>query len=320
MGGTRNNLRAEGLTSSEALVAAGQDWTVEKVPVAQYMGIDDETGEMVWDEMPGVHSVQRSSDLKSVGTVGERYVPINNVDSFQWGDDLLDDSGAHWIAGGNLRGGSLVWMLAQLPESIYIAGMEDEAIQPYLFVTNSHDGSKAIEASVTPIRLTCNNMFSAALKAAKRTFKIRHTKNMTGKINEAKRALGITHAYMAELEALGTDLVGQSFSNADFDRFLETLVPTKDAAWDVAMSDKDTSIALTKALNKQDQIKGIWKNKPDLQNIQNTKWCALQSVIDFHDHHIGGRGDNKAENRMSRILMPVQKNIGHKALDILTAV
>jgi len=315
-------IEEEAVKSAEALELSGLDWTVEKVPVAQYMGVDDETGEMVWDEMPGAYSVQRSSDLKSVsnGTVGERYVPLNNVDAFDFGDDILDDSGAHWITAGSLKEGSLVWMMAQLPEPIYIAGMEDEAIQPYIMVSNSHDGSKAVEASVVTVRVVCNNTFTAALSSAKRTFKIRHTKNMTGKINEAKRTLGITHAYMAELEALGTDLVGQSFSDAEFDRFLESLVPTKDAAWDVAMSDKDTSIALTKAMNKQEKIREIRANKPDLQNIKGTKWGALQAVIDYNDHHIPGRGDNKAENRMSRILMPMQKNIGHKALDILQAV
>ena len=315
-------IEEEAVKSAEALTLSGLDWTVEKVPVAQLIGEDEETGEQIWDEMPGAYSIQRSSDLKSVsnGTVGERYVPLNNVDAFQFGDDLLDDSGAHWITAGSLKGGSTVWMMAQLPEAIYINGMEDEAIQPYIMVSNSHDGSKAVEATVTPIRVVCNNTFTAALSGAKRTFKIRHTKSMSGKINEAKRTLGITHAYMAELQALGNDLVNQSFSNAEFDAFLETLIPTVELERDLVASEKQKSIALTKALNKQEKIKQIRANKPDLQNVKNTKWGALQAVIDFNDHHIEGRGDKLAEKRMSRILMPLTANIGHKALNILTTV
>lgn len=298
----------DGAKSADALELAGLNWTVEKVPLAQEIGEDEETGEMVYDTIEGWFSVQRSSDLKSVGVVKGRYNPLDNIDAFQLGDDLLDASGAHWITAGSLKGGKQVWMMAKLPESIYIAGMEDEAIQPYIMVSNSHDGTRAVEATVTPIRVVCNNTFTAALSSAKRTFKIRHTKNMSGRINEAKKALDITHAYMAELEALGTDLVNQSFTNAEFDAFLESLVPTADLE----------KQALTKAQNKQEMIKEIWTNKPDLQNIKNTRWGALQSVIDYHDHHITGRGDNKAEKRMSRILMPMQPNIGHKALDILT--
>jgi phage/plasmid-like protein (TIGR03299 family) len=263
--------------------------------------------------------VQRSSDGKVIGTVKSRYNPLQNVEAFQFGDDLLDASGAHWITAGSLKGGSLVWMMAQLPEAVYIAGMEDEAIQPYLMVSNGHDGLKAVEATVTPVRVVCNNTFTAALGQAKRTFKIRHTKNMSGRITEAKRALDITHAYMAELEALGTKLVNEKFSNDEFDKFLESLVPTVELERAMVASEKDKSIALTKALNKQESIKSIYINKPDLQNVKGTKWGALQAVIDYNDHHIDGRGDNKAEKRMSRILMPNAANIGHTALDLLLA-
>jgi hypothetical protein len=158
------------------------------------------------------------------------------------------------------------------------------------------------------VRVVCNNTFTAALRGAKRTFKIRHTKNMSGRIAEAKNALGITHAYMAELEKLGTSLVNQSFSNAEFDAFLESLVPTEGM---------DDGIALTKAQNKQEKLREIWANKPDLQNIKNTRWGFVQMAVDFNDHHIDSRGNNKAEKRMSRILMPMQPNIGHRALDLM---
>lgn len=296
------------LKSADALRLAGLDWTVKMVPLGQVVGEDDDTGEELYDPIEGWYSVQRSSDQRSVGVVKSRYVPLNNVDAFQLGDDLLDDPEAHWHTAGSLKGGSLVWMLAKVPEDIYIAGMEDEAISSYILISNSHDGTKQLEATVTPVRVVCNNTFTAALRGAKRTFKIRHTKNMSGRITEAKNALGITHAYMAELEALGTSMVNQSFTNAEFDKFLESLVPTVDLE----------KQALTKAQTKQETIKSIWTNKPDLQNVKNTRWGALQAVIDFHDHHIESRGDKKDEKRMSRILMPAQPNIGHKALDLLT--
>jgi len=299
----------DGLTSAEALVAAGQDWTVELVPTAQLIGVDEETGENIWDETPGDWSVQRSSDLRSVGKVKGRYNPLNNVDAFAFGDDILGlAEGAHWITGGCLKEGSLVWMMAKLPTAVHIGGFEDEAIQPYIMVSNSHDGSKAVEASVVTVRVVCNNTFTAALSGAKRTHKIRHTKNMAERMAEAKTAINVVDTYSAELRKTGDLLIGQSFSNGDFDKFLETLVPTKglDAA------------PLTKAENKQEAIKVIWANKPDLQNIKNTKWGVLQAIIDYNDHSIVSRGDNKAEKRMSRILMPMTANIGHKALDLLT--
>lgn len=314
----------EAARSAEALELAGLDWEVSKEPSYVVNGFvpgteDDDEPAINWQEVPNTYHIQRDRDGDVLGTVKGRYVPLQNKEAFAFGDDLLDDSGAHWITAGSLKGGSLVWMMAKLPEAIYIDGLEDEAIQPYIMVSNGHDGSKSVEATVTPIRVVCNNTFTAALSGAKRTFKIRHTKNMSGRINEAKRTLGITHAYMNELQALGTNLVNQKFSDAEFEKFLETLVPTEALQQELDASEKDKSIALTKALNKQEAIREVYKTTDNLQNIRGTKWGALQAVIDFNDHHIPGRGDNKAENRMSRILMPQTANIGHNALALLLA-
>lgn len=314
----------EGARSADALKLAGLDWEVATVPSYCVNGFvpgteNDDEPEINFEPVPNTFHVQRDRDGKVLGTVKGRYVPLQNTEAFQFGDDILDDSGAHWITAGALKGGSLAWMMAQLPDPVYIDGMEDEAIQPYLMISNGHDGSKSLEATVTPVRVVCRNTFTAALAGAKRTFKIRHTKNMSGRINEAKRALGITHAYMAELEALGTNLVNQKFSNAEFDAFLEKLVPTAALQAELDASEKEKSIALTKALNKQEAIKEIYVNRDNLQNIRGTKWGALQAVIDYNDHSIPGRGENKAENRMTRIIMPQTANIGHMALDLLLA-
>ena len=203
--------------------------------------------------------------------------------------------------------------MAKMPSTFHVGGFEDEAIQPYVMVSNSHDGSRAVEASVVTERVVCHNTFTAAMAGAKRTVKVRHTKNMGQKMTEAKAVINVVETYSKSLQRVGTELIGRAFSTQDFDRFIESLVPTRDE-----QGDEKAGIALTKAQNKQEHIKTIWANKPDLQNVRNTRWGALQAVIDYNDHHIDSRGDNKAEKRMSRILLPMQKNIGHHALDLLT--
>lgn len=297
----------EAVRSAEALELAGLDWDVSLQPIGQFMGEGD-NGEQVWDEVPGKYSVQRDTDMRSLGIVGERYEPLQNRDAFLFGDDLLDDSGAHWVTAGALKEGSNVWMLAKLPETIYIDNQVDEAIQPFILVSNSHDGSSAVTAAVTPVRVVCNNTLTLALKGTKRAFKVRHTQKMGGRIAEAKRALGITHGYLKEIQTVGDDLIGQSFSMDEFDKMLEVLAPTVDKE----------GRGLTVMQNKQDAIKTIYTNKDDLQNIKGTKWGALQAVIDYNDHEIKGRGEDQAEKRMHRILnLP---NLGHAAFNYLQRV
>lgn len=293
-----------GMKSAQALELGGLDWEVDKVPSFVQAGTDEDDNP-IYRMIDGTYHIQRSTDNRVLGTVGERYRTLQNKDAFLFGDDLLDASGAHWVTAGSLKHGQTVWMMAKLPETVSLTGYEDEDIQPYILVSNSHDGSSAVTAAVTPVRVVCNNTLTMALRGTPRAFKVRHTINMSGRINEAKRALGITHGYMKALADLGKNMLNEKLSMDEFDTFLESLVPTEGKE----------KMALTKAQDKQEGIKTLYTNKDDIQNIKGTKWGALQAVIDYNDHHIKGRGEDQAEKRMRRILN--QPNLTHAAFKLL---
>jgi hypothetical protein len=65
-----------------------------------------------------------------------------------------------------------------------------------LYVANSHDGSIAVTAAVTPIRIVCANTLGATLRQAEhgvnaqRTFRFRHTGNLQAKFAEARECSG----------------------------------------------------------------------------------------------------------------------------------
>ena len=291
----------EAMTAVEALTEGGLDWEVEKVE--RYDFVD---GEYV--EIPSAFSIRRTTDNRVLGGVGNRYEPLQNVDAFAFADELVGDKDnkAKYHTAGSLRGGSVVWATLKLPKTLKIAGLRDETIDQYLMLTNSHDGTKSVEAVVTPVRTVCANTWTIALRNASRSFKIRHTPTMMNRIQEAARVLGTAEAFGAELQKVAEQLIGEPLTIKQFDNLLEKLVPTKDKE----------KAALTRAENRQDEIKTIYVNRPDLQNIKDTKWGALQAVIDFNDHHIDGRGDNQDEKRMHRILnMP---NLTHQAFAYLT--
>lgn len=297
----------DAVSTTKALELAGLDWEVELQP----------SGFMHGDrfiEADNAFHVVRNTDQRIVGSVGSRYNPLQNRDGFSWGDDLLAAAeGAHWITAGSLKKGQQVWMLAKLPETAVIAGMEDEVIQPYILISNSHDGSTGLRADIVTIRVVCNNTFTAALQGAKRTVKVRHTKNMAKRMHTAKDVLGVKTNYLNKLVEVGSEMAKTEMSMRQFDNFLEKLVPTKDE--DGA---KKEGRALTMATDKQEQIKVIYTNTDDLQNIKGTRWGALQAVVDFHDHHVESRGEDKGEKRMQRILNPTPANLTHKAFALLS--
>ena len=100
-------------------------------------------------------------------------------------------------------------MLARLPEYIELGG---DRSATYIYVANSHDGSMAVTAAVTPIRIVCANTLGAALRQAEhgvsapRTFRFRHTGNLAAKFAEARQVLGMTIGYEKQFKMLADRL------------------------------------------------------------------------------------------------------------------
>ena len=134
-----------------------------------------------------------------LGVVGERYVPLQNEDLFAFGDNILD-GGGRWETAGSIRGGRVVFGSLALDREIVLdpSGVADK-IKSYLLINTSHDGSIAIQASVTPVRVVCANTLNLALNRTKKkdgvkqSFKIRHTQTASGKVTAARTALGIAN-------------------------------------------------------------------------------------------------------------------------------
>ena len=85
---------------------------------------------------------------------------------------------------GSLQGGRRTWILARLPQRYIISGDE---ITPYLVFMNSHDGSGAIKAAMTPVRVVCQNTLNLALSTAKRSWSTNHTGDIQGKLRMRKK-------------------------------------------------------------------------------------------------------------------------------------
>ena len=142
----------EACTSKEALHLAGLDWEVKQEPVV-YKGT--KTG----------HQFNiRSSDDTVLGVVGGRYKPVQNADAFAFTDELIGGD-VRYETAGSLANGKRVWMLAKMPDTKIL----DDVVEPYLCLTNGHDGFSSMKVCMTPVRVVCQNTLNMALKGAKRT-------------------------------------------------------------------------------------------------------------------------------------------------------
>jgi phage/plasmid-like protein (TIGR03299 family) len=227
-----------------------------------------------------------------LGVVGERYRILQNEELFDFGDALLD-GGGRWETAGSIKGGRQVFgSLALERETILDPEGVSDKVSTYLLVNTSHDGSIAIQASVTPVRVVCANTLNLALgsgigrnRAIKQSFKIRHTQTANGKIQAAREALGLANVYMDAFDKMAQAMIEQTVTNDQFIKMIELAYP---------LPEEDKKGAVSKWQTKVDLLEYIYTG-PYNDTIAGTAWGALNALTERMDWHRSARkGSNEA--------------------------
>lgn len=269
-------------TAKEALVVAGLDWqvTMEDMFVRHIEtgpSIDDPV-EVTEIDVPDSWAVMRDSDQAILGTVGGRYKPVQNHRAFEFFDSVVGSGEAKYETAGSLRGGRLVFLTAKIPKEILVLG--EDAIDLYLVMTNSHDGTSSFRADVTPIRVVCMNTLRLALKATKSSWRLRHTDSIDGKLAQARDALSLTFAYGEKFEREMNDLASQVMTKDLFSSLIRRAFP----------NDGDEPYS-----EQQLAMMGMLENSPTIpDSLRLTKYGALNAVTEYFDW---GRSIRKSKSK-----------------------
>lgn len=276
---------AEPVTTSEMLKLAHLDeWNVRLEDVAIPDNFEsDKSYSFVTRTNPFDNT---KNDI--LGVVGERYVPLQNEDLFSFGDNLLD-GGGRWETAGSIKGGRQVFGSIALNNSITLDpnGIADK-IDNYLLINTSHDGSIAIQASITPVRVVCANTLNLALssfkgkKAAKQTFKIRHTQTAEGRIAVARTALGLANAYIDEFSVMANEMISKEITKKQFDDIVALAYPAPE---------KDSKGSFKKYDGKVDLLNSIYVGDYN-DTISGTAWGAYNALTERLDWYRSSRGGN----------------------------
>ena len=251
----------EALTSQDALHYSGLDWTVQQEPLMT------ET----FKDVPGFRANVRSDNGKILGIVGDKYKVVQNHEAFAFTDALIGE-GVRYETAGSLNGGRKVWMLARLPEQYRL--MED-AVDPFIIFTNSHDGSGAIRVAPTPVRVVCQNTLNLALTTAKRSWSMMHTSGVQAKLDEAHDALFKADFYMKALQNEAERLSMQMVSDRQVLKWIDELLPLEENASEKQM--------LNIARLRNDLTRRYF-DAPDLVLLPKNGWRFINAVSDFATH------------------------------------
>ena len=247
--------------SREALILAGLDWQVIQKPI------------MTGDGQPidGFKANIRDQDGQVLGVVTDRYKVVQNEDAFAFTDELLGE-GVVYETAGSLQKGRSTWILAKLPQRYIISGDE---ITPYLVFMNSHDGTGAIKAAMTPVRVVCQNTLNLALSTAKRSWSTVHTGNIQGKLEDARNTLLYADRYMAELGKAVDELQQIRLSDKKVYEYINALFPLVDGA---------TEQQEKNLLKLKEDVKLRYFEAPDLKQVGKNGYRFINAVSDFATH------------------------------------
>jgi phage/plasmid-like protein (TIGR03299 family) len=290
------------VTHGDVLVVKRADWTddfgighpAELIPAAGFKAnLREDTGEVL-------------------GIVSDEYEVVENIDAFRFLDALIG-SEMHFETAGSLWGGRRVWALARLPEYVELGG---DLSATYIYVANSHDGSMAVTAAVTPIRIVCANTLGAALRqaehgvSAQRTFRFRHTGNLQAKFVEARQVLGMTIDYQKQFKQLADRLALQPISEHTLERsVLRHMWVIDEDMGKVARANRERAIESVVAI-----FRGRGRAGDTSGNSPGTKWVAFNAIAEHLDY---GRRYTARTNQVQRSFEDT--SLKQRALELIRA-
>lgn len=249
------------LSSEDALKASGLNWEVFQQSVFTEGG----------KQIPGYMANIRSTDERVLGVVSDRYKVVQNAEAFAFTDALLGE-GVKYETAGSLQDGKKIWLLAKLPEKYII---EDEQIDPYMVFSSSHDGSGAIKAAMTPVRVVCQNTLNLALSSAKRIWSAVHVGELAAKLDEAYNTLLLAKKYMDDLGGEFSRLSRIKMTDSKVMEYIEQLIP---------MDDEPTDTRRKNIYKIREDLKHCYFDAPDLDHLGKNAYRFVCAVSDFATH------------------------------------
>ena len=281
------------LTAEQCIREANLDFDVLLHEMRSNSGID----------IPNYKAVIRSDNNAVLGVVGSKYVAVQNLQAFEFFDSIVGENKAIYETAGVLGKGEVLFLTASMPDYIRVAGTDD-ITKVFVVLKSSHDGSGAIKAMITPVRVVCQNTLNAAMDSAKKAVSIRHTITAEIRLKSAASLLGITKNYVNDLNQAFNKMSKVNISDQAYKELIETLFVTG------GKQEKDSS----RILNIRSACLESYFNGVGQENIIGTAWGAYNGISHYLDHIKVYQND---KSRFESILDGNSSAILQNAFDLL---
>jgi phage/plasmid-like protein (TIGR03299 family) len=169
------------VTSTNMLKAAKLDWKVKKVPATGARIIKRRQGKEIYDRYFIERDCVGKEEVRPVlGVVGAQYELLQNDEAFAFFDPFLKPGQARYETAGALGNGERVWVQVRVGDPIVVK--DDDRVDRFILLSNSHDGRGALSLRFTPIRVVCQNTLNLALEGGEHVVNLRHSRHMRDRL------------------------------------------------------------------------------------------------------------------------------------------
>ena len=273
-------------TAKEAIEYANLDYKVEKTEIYKK---DNDNLTIV----PNHFATYRTDNNEILGVVGSRYEIVQNIEAFKFFDAIVGEGQAIFETAGVLGKGERIFITAKLPGDIKIA--QKDAIEKFLLFTSSHDGSGAITAMFTPIRVVCENTLLMALSKGNQKVHIKHTKNAGESLKDAYKVLDISSRLSNDMQNKLNYLTTVKITDEQLKKYITSVVLPK-----VEIGTKEDVEISTRSLNVIDSILSYYDNGrgQELEHCRGTLYGAYNAITGYIQNQ---KEYKTAEDKMNNI-------------------
>ena len=254
-------------TAEKAIELAKLDYNVKKVPM--FYGENYSEILRVGDKK----AIIREDTRELLGVATDKYQIVQNKNAFSFFDTVVGEGQAIYHSAGALGKGERIWILAKLPNDIYVN--DNDKVEKYLCLTNSHDGKSSLRMYFTPVRVVCQNTLNMSMSDAKNGISIRHSGNIKMKIDEARKILNISINYYQQFEETIKKFETIDMQKDSLNKYFDTLLGIND----------NEEVSTRKENIKHDLVGLFEHGKGQKIGNKHSLWKAYNAVTEFVDHY-----------------------------------
>ena len=245
-----------------------------------------------WKLVEGKKATVKADDDTVLGVVSDSYGITQNMVLCEFAEALKTYGDVQITSAGSLFDYKQVWMLAKLGADRHFADGGDETIQQYLLVATGHDGTLALTARPTNVRVECMNTFAWALQS-KSLVVLRHTANVDDRLAAARQVIKDAYDHQDEMDAEISLLLETHYGRR---QYVDRLVPAL-----AGERPESEGRALTMWERRRDGLIAAYE-RPDQANIVGTAWGAVMAVNSYENWSAQSRGSDRATYQARKAL------------------